>query len=217
MIVRISNKIQRMRVKIGIMKWIRTREIIPNNGGMIESRFILIYSVISRSQTFDQNVSNSSRSFQDSTRSFSNPTSNGGGGGRGVTRSYVIHRNDVARFIGKGGATIKQIQSDYNVYIKVMNDSQNQWIDFTIAGTNDQTVDNAISHITRLIGSVKEKTDVSASVNQYSNETYSNNNTNMFNSRGVGRGRGGFAGLLGRFFIRLDHFSSRTIEQSRER
>lgn len=158
---------------------------------MIERYWILIYSIGFRSQTFDQNVSNSSRTFQDSTRSFSNSTSNGGG--RRVTRSYVIHQNDVPRFIGKGGATIKQIQSDFNVNIKVMNDRPNQWIDFTIAGTNDQAIDDAITHIIRIVGTVKEKSEVPASVNEYSNGSYSNNSTNMFNSRGGG---GGFSGLL---------------------
>lgn len=92
--------------------------------------------------------------------------------------------------IGKGGGTIKQIQSDYNVHIKAVNDPQNQWADLNIYGENDQQVDDALNYITKMIGNVKEKTEVSVSTYQNNNSTHFNSTSNnTFNSRG-GRGRG---------------------------
>ena len=100
-----------------------------------------------------------------------------------------MHQNDVPRLIGKGGGTIKQIQSDYHVYIKTTNDRQNQWVDFTIQGENDQQVDSAFNYLTRIIGSVKEKTEEFASTNSNNNSTPFHSSQNTFNSLG-GRGRG---------------------------
>ncbi len=61
--------------------------------------------------------------------------------------------------IGKAGGTIKQIQRENEVQIKICNDRQSQWVDLTISGSNDQVIDNALNHIKTIIGSIKEKNE----------------------------------------------------------
>ncbi len=65
--------------------------------------------------------------------------------------------------IGKGGEVIKQIQRDYDVRMKIDNNRQNEWVDLFISGSNDQAINNAMDYIRKIIGSVKEKDDVSQS------------------------------------------------------
>jgi hypothetical protein len=114
-----------------------------------------------RSQSFDQNPP---RSFQDSTRPFANSNfSSGNNSGKGISQNYLINHNDVPRLIGKGGEVIKQIQRDYDVRMKIDNNRQNEWVDLFISGSNDQAINNAMDYIRKIIGSVKEKDDVSQS------------------------------------------------------
>ncbi len=115
-----------------------------------------------RSQSFDQNPP---RSFQDSTRPFINSNFNSGNnsGRRTSSQNYLINHNDVPRLIGKGGEVIKQIQRDYDVRMQVANDRQNEWVDLFISGSNEQTVNNAMNYIRKIIGSIKEKDEVSQS------------------------------------------------------
>jgi predicted PilT family ATPase len=110
-----------------------------------------------RSQSSERKDNNSGRSFQDSTRSLNN--SNFSSGNKRVSRDYVIDANDVPRLIGKGGGTIKQIQKENDVQIKVSNDRQSQWVDLIISGSNDQMINNAFNHIKNLIGIIKEKNE----------------------------------------------------------
>ena len=76
-----------------------------------------------------------------------------------VSRGYLINNNNVPRLIGKGGGTIKQIQREYDVQIKVSNDRQNQWVDLTISGSNDEAIQNAFNHIENIVGAIKEKNE----------------------------------------------------------
>ncbi|CAF3836647.1 unnamed protein product [Rotaria magnacalcarata] len=126
--------------------------------------------------------SNSTRSFQDVTRSLNqlNRSNNSNFGAR-ISQDYVIHTNDVPRLIGKGGETIKQIQREYDAQIKVSNTRENQWIDVIISGSNDQTIRNVYDHITRHIGTMKEKTEFSQSKLLSDTESSKHNtNTNTF-------------------------------------
>jgi len=88
---------------------------------------------------------------------------NGNNSGNRVSRDYLIDHNDVPRLIGKAGATIKQIQRENDVQIKVSNDRQNQWVDLMISGSNDQVINNAFNHIKSITGNIKEKNESSQS------------------------------------------------------
>ncbi|CAF1252655.1 unnamed protein product [Adineta steineri] len=92
---------------------------------------------------------------------------------KGISRDYVIDTNDVSRVIGKGGATIKQIQKDNDVQIKICNDRQSQWVDVTISGSNDQAINNGFNHIKTIIGSIKEKNESSFKSDSTANNTSS--------------------------------------------
>lgn len=120
----------------------------------------LYFNLLFRSPTFNQKDNNPPRSFQDSTRSVNNFNRNNGGSNSQdrISRDYLIDSNDVPRLIGKGGVTIKQIQRDNDVQIKVSNDRQNQWVDLMISGSNDQ-VNNTFNQIKNMIGSIKEKNE----------------------------------------------------------
>lgn len=118
-------------------------------------------SLFFRSQSFDRKDNNS---FQDSTCSSNNfYFNNGSNTGKGASRDYLIDHNEVPRLIGKGGLTIKQIQRDNDVQIKVANDRESQWIDLTISGSNDQAINNAFNHIQTVIRNIKEKNESSQS------------------------------------------------------
>jgi hypothetical protein len=65
--------------------------------------------------------------------------------------------------IGKGGGTIKQVQRENDVQIKVSNDRHGQWVDLMISGSNDQVINNAFNHIKTIIGTIKEKDELSQS------------------------------------------------------
>jgi hypothetical protein len=124
--------------------------------------FYLILFDFCRSQSFDRQDNNPSRSFQDSTRSSNNSNfSNGNDLGTRISRDYLIDHNDVPRLIGKGGVNIKQIQRDNAVQIKVSNDRQSQWVDLIISGSNDQDINHTFNHIKNMIGNIKEKNDLS--------------------------------------------------------
>ena len=69
-----------------------------------------------------------------------------------------MHRNDVPRVIGRGGATIQQIQRDQNVQIRFSNDRQAEWIDMTMSGANEQLIDRAWNEIRRYTSNIKDKT-----------------------------------------------------------
>ncbi|CAM2702774.1 unnamed protein product [Rotaria socialis] len=124
--------------------------------------------------------SNSTRSFPDVTRSLNqlNRSNNSNFGAR-ISQDYVIHTNDVPRLIGKGGETIKQIQREYDVQIKVSNARENQWADVIISGSNGQTIRNAYDHITHHIGTMKEKNEFSQSKPLFDTES-NKHNANTF-------------------------------------
>jgi polyribonucleotide nucleotidyltransferase len=88
---------------------------------------------------------------------------NGSNSGNRISRDYLIDHNDVPRLIGKAGATIKQIQRENDVQIKVSNDRQSQWVDLMISGSNDQVINNAFNHIKSITGNIKEKNESSQS------------------------------------------------------
>jgi hypothetical protein len=118
--------------------------------------FILFF----RSQSFDRNDNHPPRSFQDSSRPLNNSNrSNGNYSEKAVSRDYLIDTNDVPRLIGKGGGSIKQLQRDNDVQIKVSNDRESQWVDVMISGSNDQAVNNAFNQIKNLTGSIQEKNE----------------------------------------------------------
>lgn len=59
--------------------------------------------------------------------------------------------------IGKGGLTIKQIQRDNDVQIKISQDQKNEWVDVIITGSDEQAIMNTFNHIQNIIGNIKEK------------------------------------------------------------
>ncbi|CAF1010228.1 unnamed protein product [Rotaria sordida] len=130
------------------------------------------------SQSFDKKNNNSSP--QDLTHSLNkfNRNTNSNLGQR-ISHDYLINSNDVSRLIGKGGETIKQIQRENNVQIKISNERQSQWVDLIISGSNDQIIKNAFDHIKNIIGTIKEKNEYFQT--KSSIETASNtNNTGSF-------------------------------------
>jgi hypothetical protein len=143
-------------------------KIKQNNGEIFAKFFIFILFYFFRSQSFDRKDNNSSRSFQDSTRSVNNSHfNNESNSGKRISREYLIDHNDVSRLIGKGGGTIKQIQRENNVQIKVSNDRQTQWVDLIISGSNDQVITNAFNHIKNIIGNIREKNESSQSKSSF--------------------------------------------------
>lgn len=109
---------------------------------------------------FDRNENQPTRTFQDQTRSFGSFNRNNEGyANEGNSRDYLIDSNDVPRLIGKGGATIKQLQRDNNTQIKVSNDRQNQWVDLVISGANDQAIDNTLNQIKQFRVSITDKSE----------------------------------------------------------
>ncbi|CAF0936895.1 unnamed protein product [Adineta ricciae] len=153
---------------------------------------------------FDRIENQSVRAFQDQTRSFSNfDRNNGGYAHEGNSQDYLIDSNDVPRLIGKGGATIKQLQRDNNAQIKVSNDRQSQWVDLVISGANDQIINNTFNQIKQLRVSIKDKSEsfsskpsfssgfttnntFSQSSNGFLSSTYRLNDSNTLSSRGRG-------------------------------
>ncbi|CAF0728009.1 unnamed protein product [Rotaria sp. Silwood1] len=112
------------------------------------------------SQSFDPKNNHSSRSSQDFQRPLNKFNRNNNINlGQRVSYDYLINSNDVPRLIGKGGETIKQIQRENDVQIKVSNDRQNQWVDLIISGSNDQVIKNAFNRIKNLVGTIKEKNE----------------------------------------------------------
>ena len=95
--------------------------------------------------------------------SMTNTTPSNNNRNQGVSRDYLVHRTDVPRLIGKGGATIKQIQRDQNVQIQISNDREQEWVDVKISGSDEQMIEQTLNYILQNIGNLKEKTSVNNS------------------------------------------------------
>jgi hypothetical protein len=105
------------------------------------------------------------------------------------SREYLIDNNDVPRLIGKAGGTIKQIQRDNDVYLKIANDRNSQWVDLLISGSNNQVINNAVNQIENIIGPIKEKNGL--------DQSNTDNQSNSFFKTGI---------LIYLFFLSFDYF-----------
>ncbi|CAF3871017.1 unnamed protein product [Rotaria sp. Silwood2] len=178
------------------------------------------------SQSFDQKDNNSSCSSQDLTRPLNkfnrnnnNNNNNNNNFGQRVSYDYLINTNDVPRLIGKGGETIKQIQRENDVQIKVSNDRQNQWVDLIISGSNDQVIKNAFNHIKNIVGTIKEKNEYFQSKSSIETDS-DTNNTGSFSfsktNENTSRNTNGFFSMTNQNNIRNDnntysHSANRTF------
>ncbi|UJR25523.1 hypothetical protein I4U23_006869 [Adineta vaga] len=137
------------------------------------------------SQGFNRRENDSIRSFQEQSRSFNNFNSNNENySDKSISRDYVINSTDVPRLIGKGGGTIKQLQRDNNVQIKVSNDRQSQWVDLMINGGNEQVINNTFDQIKNLIGSIRDKNESFQTKSSFKSDfdTSSENSNGCFSS-----------------------------------
>lgn len=68
-----------------------------------------------------------------------------------ISHDYLIKLIDVSRLIGKGGGNIKEIQNAQNAHISISKDRDNEWVDLTISGFNQQAIDNTVAMIQRSV------------------------------------------------------------------